>query len=122
MKLIFERKSKFRLGVSFTRKSVELNLGKVKFAVEWGTPLSWEETIPKRIVVAGSYREYLDWIVQTGKNPHLYRYVSVPYAVTKMTSLEVYYVGNYYINPVWGLKIINRLKEQGHVLREVYER
>jgi hypothetical protein len=113
--------NKLDLGVSMNGQSITLKLAFFKVYIVWGEKYSWVPSIPKRIVVAGSHREYTDWLMKTNNNPVMFQYVTVPYAVTGLTDLEVYYVGNFRNNPVWLSKVLDGLRAGHHIIREVYE-
>ena len=108
------------LGAEIRERSVDIYLLFIKINLSWGDKYSWEVTDrPTNVVVAGSYHEYMKWIVLTSKNPKDYRFICEVFHIVSMGKipLNVYYVGRYDQNKLFNSKLL----KTKNIVREVYE-
>lgn len=82
---------------------------------------TWEtKKKTNHIVIAGSYHEYLEWVIATNKNPKEYKYACEPLHIAHLTdeSITVYYIGRYDQNKLFDSHTLLTK----HITREVYDR
>lgn len=78
---------------------------------------AWEDVEPRKVVIAGNFKQYLDWCMRTNKNPKLYRFAQVAGDIPTNEKVELYMVGNYYLSSLFNSPVINR----GNIIRKIID-
>jgi hypothetical protein len=117
MKITLQKK--WNLGVSISEGVIEIGLGVAVLRLDWLPKYSWVPEKVRKIVLAGSYLEFVRWAILTDRNPDEFTYVGQPADLlgVQKDRCEVYYVGRYAENQMFDSNEMFRIK----LVREVFE-
>ena len=72
----------------------------------------------KGIVIAGNYQQYKEWCQKNKYNYTDYQYVSKPSDMCGYKHTDIFYVGQYWLSPLWGRIREVALRELENVRRK----
>jgi hypothetical protein len=101
MRVRFGIEPQIRFGFGMTEDGFEADYLFFRFSVKKRN-YSWETTEPRRVVIAGSYQEFLGWCIRSGHSPKMFNLIenSQQLVGLKGRQVDVYYIGTFAQNPI----------------------
>ncbi|MBO9598589.1 MAG: hypothetical protein J7559_12335 [Cohnella sp.] len=119
MGLSFKWRKQIKFGAGVNEDGIDIDLPFIH--IKWERTYAWDIAEPKRLVVAGSQQQFLEWCVRTSKNPRMFRYLTQDLLgrLAKNTPVEIYHIRGYVMNPAY--ENFMQWGKQVKVVREIYD-
>jgi hypothetical protein len=101
MKWRFEIEPQLRFGLGLVEDGFEADILFFRLSVKRRN-YSWDTTEPRRVVIAGSYQEFLGWCMRSGHSPRMFKLIDHRDHLTDLAgqTVDLYYVGTFTSNPI----------------------